>query len=392
MKTILHVDMDAFFAAIEQHDHPEYLGKPVVIGAAPDKRGVVSAASYEARKFGIRSAMPSQEAGRLCPHAVFLSPNMAKYKKVSEQVFQVLERFTPFIEPLSIDEAFLDVSGSIRFLGSGPEIAVKIKDAVRRETGLIASVGVATNKFLAKIASDLDKPDGLIVIPSEPAEIKRFLAPLDIGRIWGVGKVTRKVLESNGYFKIGQLQEAPLAHLVHIVGENMAEHLAAMAIGNDSRELEPTPKRKSYSREYTFPEDCTDATQIERVLNNLVRDVGSQLRAAGFYGQTAHIKLRWKGFKTITRQQQCAWPICDDISLRETAMKLFREQKLNKPVRLIGFGISNITKDKTVEQPGLFDICTQSHDKREKFSRTLDAIKNKFGNNSISSGSEIQPE
>lgn len=388
-RTILHVDMDAFFAAVEQHDHPEYAGKPVVIGAPRNKRGVVSAASYEARVFGIHSAMPSREAAHLCPDAVFLPVNMARYKEVSDQVFTIFERFTPYIEPLSIDEAFLDVSGARRLLGTGPEIAARIRTTIKEETGLTASVGVAVNKFLAKLASDLEKPDGLTVVPIDVDQIKAFLAPLNISRIWGVGKVMRSTLERHGYSTIGQLQDAPMDRLIEIVGENGAEHLAAMAVGDDSRELEMDRERKSYSREHTFARDCSDAERLQRVLHGLVEDVGGQLRADKVYGQTAHIKLRWQGFETITRQKQCPSPICDDTSLREIALELFSEQELIKPVRLIGFGVSGIIHDRPAQQLGLFDTKAQSRARREKISRTMDEIKNKFGDDSITTASGI---
>ncbi len=384
-KTILHVDMDAFFASVEQLDHPEYAGKPVVVGSPRDKRGVVAAASYEARKYGIHSAMPSREAARRCPKAIFLPPNMARYKEVSEQVFAIFDKFTPYKEPVSIDEAFLDVTGALRILGTGPDIARQIKTAVKIETGLTASVGVAINKFLAKIASDLEKPDGLTIVPSEPDRIKEFLAPLEIGRIWGVGKVMRKKLELAGYFTIGQLQQASSERLMKILGEHSANHLAAMAIGEDTRKLKMDREQKSFSREYTFAEDCSDSEELERVLCSLVEDVGSQLRVAGKYGNTVQLKLRWQDFETITRQRRFSSPCCDDSSLRELVMAIFLDQEIIKPVRLIGFGVSNVVSKKPPEQVDLFDTGSKSKHKRETISRTVDDIRKKFGSDSISS-------
>ena len=291
-RTILHVDMDAFFASIEQLDHPEYAGKPLVVGAPADKRGVVSAASYEAREFGLHSAMPSRVAARKCPQAIFVPVNMPRYIEASEQIFAIFETFTPYIEPLSVDEAFLDVTGVKRLFGAGPEIAAKIKEAVKTQTGLTASVGVATNKFLAKLASDMDKPDGITVVPSDPKAIRRFLAPLAVGRIWGVGRVTQRMLEGHGILTIADLQETPIERLTKIVGKNYAEHLAALAVGEDARKLEMDRTRKSYSREHTFDVDCKDQEEQERILCSLVEDVGSQLRAAGKYAKTIRIKRR----------------------------------------------------------------------------------------------------
>lgn len=389
-RIILHVDMDAFFTSVEQLDHPEYAGKPVVVGAAADKRGVVAAASYEARKFGIHSAMPSREAARKCPDAIFLPVNMNRYLEVSEQVFAVFEAFTPDIEPLSVDEAFLDVTGSRRLLGSGPEAAAAIKKAVTRATGLHASVGVATNKFLAKIASDMDKPDGLTVVPSDPIRIKAFLAPLGVGRIWGVGRVTQRLLENNGIHKIVDIQETPLERLAAIVGQGYAEHLAALAIGEDSRELVMDRTRKSYSREHTFAEDCANQEELERVLCSLVEDVGSQLRADARYAKTVQIKLRWKNFETITRQRQLPTAICDNTTLREFAMALFLEQKLQGAVRLIGFGTSDITERPEGHQMGLFESRSQSLKNRERLSHIVDEIRTRFGDSSISSARQLK--
>ena len=381
--------MDAFFASVEQLDHPEYVGKPLVVGAPADKRGVIAAASYEARKFGLHSAMPSREAARKCPHAIFVPTNMPRYLQASEQIFSIFETFTPYIEPLSVDEAFLDVTGARRLLGSGPEVAAKIKQTIKTETGLNASVGVATNKFLAKLASDMDKPDGLTVVPSTPAEIRTFLAPLEVGRIWGVGRVTQRLLEKNGILTIEHIQNIPLDRLTRIVGKSYADHLAAMAIGEDARELEMDRTRKSYSREHTFDEDCTDQEEQERVLCGLVEDVGSQLRAAGKYARTLRIKLRWDDFETITRQKQLPASACDNTTLRETAMEIFLNQKQTRPVRLIGFGASNISAHPTQEQMGLFDSRSQSITNREKLSHIVDDIRTRFGDSSISSARQL---
>ena len=379
---ILHVDMDAFFAAVEQRDHPELKGKPVVVGAQPNQRGVVAAASYEARKYGIHSAMPSRDAGRLCPHAVFLPPNGARYEEVSGQVLQILERFTPWIEPVSIDEAFLDVTGARQLFGTGEEIAQKIRAAIRLETQLTASVGVACNKFLAKIASDMNKPDGLTVVPNRPAEIREFLAPMPVGRVWGVGKVTRQQLEKHGLRTIRDLQGCSLNQLAGVVGRSYAEHLLLLARGEDTRELATEWEEKSMSREHTFLEDCRSPDVLEQVLCDLVEDVGSRLRADGRYASLVHLKLRWQGFQTITRQRPLPRPVCDDFRLREAALALFRAQELAKPVRLVGFGVSSLARHPGL-QMDLFAGETRHGDRQERLSQAVDAIRHRFGSKSI---------
>ncbi len=387
--TILHVDMDAFFAAVEQHDHPEYRGKPVVVGAPPDKRGVVSAASYEAREFGIHSAMPSREAYRRCPHAIFLPVNGKRYGEVSRHVFRIFERFTPLVEPLSIDEAFLDVSGVLRLFGSGPQIAEAIRKQVRDETGLTASVGVAHNKFLAKLASDLDKPDGLTVVPRTHPEIVRFLAPLPVQRIWGVGRMTRNLLHEDGIHTIGDLQAVPERRLAAIVGKHGARHLQRLALGEDAREVEVTREEKSISKEHTFGVDCDSGEELEAVLLELVDEVGSRLRGAGKYASLVRLKLRWQGFDTITRQRRLERPCCDDFTLREAALSLFRKQERTRPVRLIGFGVGKLCEHRT-EQLTLFAGESEERERKERLSRTVDRIRSRFGDGSIERGSGIK--
>jgi DNA polymerase-4 len=384
-KTFLHVDMDAFFASVEQRDNPVLRGRPVIVGAPPDQRGVVSAASYEARTFGVHSAMPSREAARLCPHAVFLPVNGARYHEVSQQVFRILESFTPLVEPVSIDEAFMDVTGVRQLFGSGPEVAAQVKKRIRRDLLLSASVGVAPNKFLAKIASDLNKPDGLTVVPRTQEGIRGFLAPLPVGRIWGVGKVMRRNLEEAGVSTIGHLQAVPVEQLARIVGRHAAAHLQRLAWGQDAREIELERDEKSISKEHTFPEDCRDPEVLRATLGGLVEDVGRRLRAGGRFAGLARLKLRWQDFKTITRQRPLAPACCDDISLREAAEELFLAERLVKPVRLIGFGVAQLTTH-APEQLSLFPEEGASRKKRESLSRAVDAIRDKLGEESIGSG------
>lgn len=382
-RVILHVDMDAFYASVEQHDHPELRGKPVVVGAPPDKRGVVSACSYEARKFGIHSAMPSREAGRKCPHAAFIPPRMRRYEQVSRQIFSIFERFTPLIEPLSLDEAFLDVTSAKRLFGDGPEIGRKIRQAIKTETGLTASVGVAHNKFLAKIASDMNKPDGLTIVPEAPADIKAFLAPLPVGRLWGVGKVTQHQLERAGIWIINDVQQTSIEDLARQVGQGNAVFFKQLAEGIDDRLVETEHAEQSISREYTFDVDVQNRTKVREVLIDLVEDVGSQLRELGTYAGGIQIKLRWKGFETITRQRKLDSQVADDFSLSEAALQLFEKEKLVKPVRLVGFGVYALS-DIPGGQMTLFD--GPSRHKREKVSQTVDSIRRKFGKKSIGRG------
>ncbi len=386
-KVFLHVDMDAFFASVEQHDNPELRGKPVIVGSPANQRGVVAAASYEVRKFGVHSAMPSGEAARRCPEAIFVPSNMKRYKEVSRQVFEIFERFTPLVEPLSIDEAFLDVTGSEKLFGSGVEIGEKIRQAIKVETGLTASVGVAPNKFLAKLASDMDKPDGLTLVPFDKDDIIAFLAPLPVGRIWGVGAVTSKALEGIDVISVGDLQRIELRTLVGVVGEHSASHLKQFSFGRDKREIGNTVKEKSISKETTFNKDVRDREPLEHALLKLIDDVGEQLRAQSKYAGVIRLKLRWQGFKTITRQRKMKPPCCDAFSLRQAALGLLEKEALLGPVRLIGIGVSGIC-DRKVEQLSLFDEVDDNREKKETLSRSVDALKKKYGNAAVGRAEE----
>jgi nucleotidyltransferase/DNA polymerase involved in DNA repair len=380
-RVILHVDMDAFYASVEQRDRPALRGRPVIVGSPPDRRGVVAASSYEARRFGVHSAMPSREAGRRCPQGVFLPPRMRRYEEVSRQVFHIFERFTPWIQPLSIDEAFLDVTGSLRLHGTGPQIAAKIREAIHRELDLTASVGVASNLFLAKIASDMRKPDGLTVVPDDPVEIRAFLAPLPAGRLWGAGKVTEALLTRAGLRTIGDIQRCPPATLAALVGGHLAGHLHALALGLDDRVVEGGEAEKSISREHTFDEDCADRQAVEERLLELTDDVGWRLREAKRYATTARIRIRWKSFRTISRQRRLDVPRCDDFSLRAAARALFEAERLQEPVRLVGFGVSGL-----VDGPGpamLFDDLEGGVGRRERLSRVMDEINRRYGRGAV---------
>ena len=382
MRTILHVDMDAFYASVEQRDHPELRGRPVVVGAAPDRLGVVATCSYEARAFGVRSAMPSREAYRRCPQAVFLPSDMPRYAAVSQQVFNILERFSPIVEPISIDEAFIDATGMQLLYGSGMEIAGQIRAAIRDELRLTASVGVAHNKFLAKLASVQAKPDGLHVMPVQQGEIVGMLAKLPTTALWGVGQVTARLLGNSGLRTVGDIQRTKLPLLEQIVGISLAAHLKALSMGHDEREVSCGESEQSISREHTFLIDCPDRLAVLEVLKELVEDVGRRVRAQGRLATLGRIKLRWSDFRTITRQAPFETAVCDDFTLRAMATRLFEAEPLVQPVRLVGFGVSGFT-DTRREQLSLFDENPQNREKRERLCHTIDALRARLGENAI---------
>ena len=317
-RTIIHVDMDAFYASVEQRDRPELAGRPVVVGADPRGRGVVSAASYEARRFGVHSAMPIGRAARLCPHAVFLPVDMVKYAQVSRRIMEVLAEFTPLMEAVSIDEAFLDVSASRALMGDGPTIAARIKARIREAVALAASVGVASNKFVAKVASDLEKPDGLVVVA--PGAEADFLGPLPIARLWGVGRVTAAALESIGVRTIGQLAVIPEAHLQARFGAGGAG-LRGLALGHDDRPVEPFAPPKSMGAEETFERDHRDVERLCATLRGQAERVARELRAEGYAGRTVQLKLRFADFSTLTRRHT-AEPTQDGLRIYQEARAL----------------------------------------------------------------------
>ncbi len=385
-RSILHVDMDAFFASIEQRDHPELRGKPVVVGSGPHERGVVSTASYEARKFGIHSAMPSREAYRRCPQAIFVPCNHSLYMEVSRQIFGIFDRYTPFVEGLSCDEAFLDVTGSQKLFGDAVSIAKCIQSDIKSELSLTASVGVAHNKFLAKVASDMNKPDGLTVVPCDEEGVRSFLAPLPVRRIFGVGQNTAAILEKAGIRTIGDIQKTNRATLARVVGENWATHIIELAFGRDERPVELEREEKSISREYTFPEDERDEKKIMGVLLDLASDVARRVRKHGKYASVGRLKLRWGDFSSITRQRPFDKPSCDDITFREMARMLYNaERGTGRPVRLIGFGTMGLSTERAM-QMGLFADETDKLEKRENLSRALDDIRSKLDGGEISFG------
>jgi DNA polymerase IV len=381
LPTILHVDLDAFFAAVEQRDRPDLRGKPVIVGGgAPTARGVVSAASYEARRYGVHSAMPLRTAYALCPQGVFLPVDGRKYQRVSREVMTILRRYTPLVEPISIDEAFLDVTASRALFGDGPTIAATIKAAIVTEVGLTASVGVATTKLVAKIASDLRKPDGLVVVPA--GEEAAFLAPLPIGRLWGVGEKTAAALGEFGVTTIGDLAQIPEEILVRRFGRHGGS-LGARARGIDPDPVGGGDPAKSIGHEHTFDVDTSDPELIERTLLAMADGVASRLRSAGFKAGTVTVKIRDSSFRTITRQRTLLVPTDLTEPIWRVALELARPEVRGLKVRLLGVTASHLGER---EQLGLFDAGLEAgtgSERRRKATQAADAIRRRYGDRAV---------
>lgn len=376
---IIHVDMDAFYASVEERESPQLVGKPVIVGGKPESRGVVCAANYEARKFGVHSAMPSSTAVRLCPRGVFLPPRMDLYAQVSGRIREVFERYTSLIEPLSLDEAFLDVRDSLRLFGTTEEIARKIKADIREQEQLVASVGVAPNKLLAKIASDLDKPDGFVSVPEDG--VHDFLDPLPVARVWGVGQVTQRSLERLGVRTIGQLRSIPIETLQTCFGSS-GEHLWKLSRGIDDRQVLPDREAKSISHETTFAKDITDAEVLRSIIWQLADQVARRLRRHKLFGQTVQLKLRYDDFSTITRAQKLEAATNVTSVLAATAAELFsnRLPARRLSVRLIGVGVSGLAT-KALRQQSLFPDST--HKKESQIDSVTDEIRKRYGGSAV---------
>ena len=337
--TILHVDMDAFYASVEVRRRPELRGRPVIVGGAGG-RGVVSAASYEARRYGVRSAMPSSRARALCPHAVFLPPDFTAYTAASRAVMKIFRDVTPLVEPLSLDEAFLDVAGARRLLGRPAEIARGIREKIFAEQRLTCSVGVAATKFVAKLGSTRAKPDGMIVVPA--ADVLEFLHPLPVGALWGVGDKAAERLQRLGLTTVGDLARASQAMLRGAVGDAAAAHLHELSWGRDPRKVVPEHEEKSIGAETTFETDVTDPAVLRRHLLALSDKVGARLRAAGQVGRTVSIKVRWSDFRTVTRSRTMATTTDVAREIFETSQALLRTLGVAEPVRLIGVRVEGL--------------------------------------------------
>jgi len=381
---ILHIDMDAFYASVEIRDNPNLRGLPVVVGGSPKSRGVISAASYEARKFGIHSAMPSSQAVRLCPNVRFIKTRMDHYAFISKQIREIFFRFTSLVEPLSLDEAFLDVSGSEKLFGDGPAIAQAIKDAIDSELQLTASAGVAPNKFLAKLASDLDKPDGLVIVPSD--DIEGFLDPLSIERVWGVGKQTLKKFHRINVKKIKDLRGLDRQTLKQLFGVN-SEHFWRLSRGLDSRPVVPDRVAKSVSHETTFPRNITDHETLRAWLMELAGQVGRRLRRHEIRGRTVQIKIRYPEFRTITRSISLSEPSSSSEEIEKAVDELFARVEIENGVRLVGIGVSNLTSSK-VSQQLLFDGVQRTRNHR--LDQLKDELKDRFGQDAIRRGTSME--
>ena len=372
--------MDAFFAAVEQRDHPEWRGKPVIVGAGPHERGVVSTCSYEARRFGIHSAMPSRTAYEKCPHAIFVKPRMHVYDEVSAAAFEVFSRYSPFVEGVSVDEAFLDITGTAHLFGGMTNLAESLRADIKSVCGVTCSVGLAPNRLLAKLGSEQNKPDGLFVMPFEAGKIREFLSQKPAKILWGVGGKTATLLERYGFRTCADVQNADPRFLSRVLGDSAAESIRNHAFGIDFTPVAwDGEAEKSVSREYTFPEDEAHRDDVRSILLELVEDVGRRFRTENRWAKTVRLKLRDGMFNTITRQASFPRPARDDISFRHLILELFdREWPPGqcRTVRLIGFGVSNFTENPGDAQPDLFgesQVETQMR-KRERLAAALDAI------------------
>ena len=345
-RVLFHVDMDAFFAAVEQRDRPELRGKPVIIGAQPDRRGVVATASYEARRFGVKSAMPSVTAGRLCPQGIFIKPRIDVYRAESEQIMAILADYTPLVEQVSVDEAYLDVSACVRepdplvAVPASHRLARELKLRIFRERGLTASIGVASNKFLSKVGSDFQKPNGLTLIPEQ--EKRAFLRPLPVRAIPGIGPVSAARLLEHSLQTIGDIQDSTPERLRAAVG-SFAEALHALSLGEDDRELSFDSERKSISSEHTFNVDTSDPRVLNATLLDLAEDVAETLGRKNLTAFTLQVKVRYADFTTLTRQTTLQEPVSGSAEIYRTIRHLLKKEKLLMgPIRLLGVGSSNL--------------------------------------------------
>jgi len=370
--------MDAYYASVEERDNPALRGQPVVVGGSADRRGVVSAANYEARKYGVHSAMPMATALRHCPSAVVLPTRMSHYAAISRQIREVFHRFTPTVEPLSLDEAFLDVEGCEGLFGPPPDIAVAVKRTILDETGLVASVGVAPNKFLAKVASDLDKPDGLVIV--DPDRVVEFLDPLPISRLWGIGKVSAKALRKVGINTVGQVRQLSEQTLTQKFGE-VGSRLWNLSHGIDNRSVVPDREAKSISHETTFAVDLADRDVLQSWLLELVEQVAERLRRNDLRARTVNLKLRYSDFETITRSKSFADTSNSTTQIWEAATELLDRCAENRPIRLIGIGVSNITRCGTAQQSLFAEERQES-----KLDSVADSIRARFGRSALRRG------
>jgi DNA polymerase-4 len=391
--TVLHVDLDAFFAAVEQLDDPALRGRPVVVGGLGN-RGVVSTASYEAREFGVHSAMPMARARKACPHAVFLAPRGSRYADKSREVMAILQSVTPLVEQLSIDEAFLDVAGAGRLLGDAPEIAALIRHRVRAEAGLAISIGAATTKFLAKLVSDLAKPDGFLLI--EPGTEKAFLTPLPASRLWGVGPATLKKLERMGVRTIGDVAQLDESVLTAVLGPALGAHLHALARNDDPRGVVTDRVTKSIGAEETFDKDLRTRDTCDRELVRLADKVCARMRTAELVGRTLTLKIRFGNFETRTKARTFATPTDVSTVVLTTAKELLESFDVTRGVRLLGLSLSQV-RERPAQQGVLTlddDVATDElqASRRAAVEQAVDEVRDRFGAQAVGPAALVQPE
>jgi DNA polymerase IV len=376
---ILHIDMDAFYASVEQLDNPALKGKCVIVGGQSN-RGVVSAASYEARKYGVRSAMPIFMAKQKCPDGVFVSPRMRRYKEVSKKIMKLLMEFSPFLEPVSIDEAYLDITGSERLLGSPDQVGMDIKEKIKKRVNLTCSVGIAPNKFLAKIASDMDKPDGLFIIM--PDDAPEFIKLLPINKVPGIGQKTGICLENLGITTLGDVKNYRKKTLLNRLGK-FGKRLVELSAGIDNSPVTPFTQRKSVSTEHTLSNDTRDPAILKKYLLKHSEDVGRELRRHGIKAKTITLKLKHADFKQITRNATIDCPTQSSETIYSTASKLLLGYRLKTKIRLVGVGASGFVPSATPFQMELFQQKDKKDNNWEKVERTIDQIFEKFGKDAV---------
>ena len=388
---ILHVDLDAFYASVEQLDDPALRGRPVIVGGL-GARGVVSAASYEARRFGVRSAMPMGRARRACPEAAFVSPRFDRYSEKSREVMTILESVTPLVEQLSIDEAFLDVRGARRRLGTGVEVAALIRERVEREVRLVVSVGVATTKFLAKLASDLSKPDGLLVVA--PGTEREFLAPLPVSRLWGVGPATRRRLDRMAVRTIGEVAALPESALVASLGPALGQRLHALARNDDPRAVVPEREAKSIGAEETFAVDLRERAACDHELVRLVDRVCMRLRRAELHARTITLKIRYENFETLTRAKTVVAATDVSTVFLATARELLDGLDCSRGVRLLGVSLSQLESASDSQGVLALDDDVSLEDarveRRSAVEHAVDAVRDRFGTRAVGPASLVK--
>ena len=377
VRWIMHVDMDAVYASIEQRDNPALRGVPVIVGGLMN-RGVVATASYEARQFGIHSAMSMKQARRLCPNGVFLPVRMAHYRRISHQIRLILSHYSPLIEPLALDEAFLDVSGMELKYPEITDIAKAVKEDIRRTTGLVASAGIGPNKFLAKLASDLHKPDGLVWIPY--GKERELLAPLPVSRLWGVGKVTEEALRQAGFRTIGDIAKTSPEALRSVVG-NQAVRIYELSVGKDKRPLEVSRRPQSVGNEHTYLHDLLTEAEVDEQFRLLANEVAWRLRQNHIMGRTITLKIRFSSFQTITRSLTLDMGTCSEEQLYFAAKRLYNKRGQDHPIRLLGLTVSQL-------QPWQVqgDLFSEDAEVQEKVADAIDKLQKRFGRQAIMKG------